>query len=419
MIPIHVLERQGWGAMLPVLQTPEDMHCHTYLIGKSGTGKSTLLSNMILRQIYSGEGISLIDPHGDLAEAVLDRIPSFRAHDTIYFNPADTENPFALNVLRANHNPTVLASYLVSAIKNIWVDSWGPRLEYILYASIAALAECQNTTLLGIPRLLTDSVYRNWVVCQVKDPVVHAFWANEYAKYDPRFRNEAIAPILNKIGQFSMSPLLRNILGQVRNRVDFEKVVRNRQIFIANLSKGIIGEGRARLLGSLLVSQFEMASLSQAQEREAARAQHYLFIDEFQNFVTETFCNILSESRKYGLHLTLSNQYINQLRPEVKEAVFGNARGIVSFQVGYADAEALAGELGTFSPAQFAELAKYEVIAKLQTNGFASEPFLAQTLPPLGESQGRMPGIIANNRQKFASRREIVENRIERWMNNS
>ena len=302
MDEIAICERHIWGGLDAVRLSQADRCCHTYIVGKTGTGKSTLLRNLLIQQIELNAGVGLIDPHGDLAGEILECIPPRRVEDVVYFNPADVSHPIGINVLGLEQPPDLIASAVVGAMKNIWRESWGPRLEYILYASVAALAECQNVSLLGIPRLLNDPVYRFWVVRQVSDPVVRAFWSREFAAYDKRFRNEAISPVLNKVGQFLMSPIIRNILGQVKNRLNFGHILNRRQIFIANLSKADLGEEKAAILGSLLVSQFQMAAMARSHLRPEFRSPFGLCIDEFQNFVTDSFSTILSESRKYGLY---------------------------------------------------------------------------------------------------------------------
>lgn len=413
---IHILQRPGWGGFHPVKLTSADRCCHTYIIGKTGSGKSTLLRNILVQEMAAGRGVGLIDPHGDLAAEILEAIPADRVNDVVYFDPSDLDFPCGLNVLRRGESPDLIASGVVSAFKNIWRDSWGPRLEYVLYASVAALAECENVTVLGIPKLLNDENFRSWVVRQVKDPMVKSFWENEFASYDKKFRAEIISPILNKIGQFLMSPVIRNILGQVRNRIDFQYVLNAQQIFIANLSKAHLGEEKSCLLGSLLVSQFQMAAMARARMSIGNRKDFGLCIDEFHNFLTESFCTILSESRKYGLHMTLSHQYTEQLRPEIRNAVFGNAGSIISFRVGHSDAKILANEIGEFAPDQLASLSKFEVAAKLMLGGTQSEPFLAQSLPPIGGSFGRTDSIVKRCRERFCSRRADVEGKILRWI---
>src|SRR5882724_1205919 len=349
---IIVGEREGWGGLAPFGISAEDQRHHIYIIGKTGSGKSTLLRNLIIQHIALGHGVGLIDPHGDLAEELLNHIPPKRADHLVYFNPGDLEFPIGLNVIGnvAPDERHLVASGIVSAFKGIWRDSWGPRLEYILYNAVAALLDCPNTSLLGVNRMLIDDNYRAWVIRQIKDPFIKAFWSEEYAGYDERFKREAIAPIQNKLGQFLLNPVIRNILGQFKTKVSIPFIMGHSRIFIANLSKGQLGEDKANLLGSLLATQFQLAALARSKRPEAERRDFYLVIDEFQNFSTDAFASILAEARKYRLCLTLSHQYINQLSLPVRQAVFGNVGTLIAFRVGYSDAELLEKEFGkTFS----------------------------------------------------------------------
>lgn len=398
----------------------DDRSRHLYIIGKTGTGKTTLLKNIIVQDIAAGRGVGVIDPHGDLAQSLLDCIPSWRTDDVVYFNPADQEFPIAFNPLDSMpaEQKHLVASGIVSAFKNVWRDSWGARTEYILYASVAALLDCENATLLGVQRMLSDDRYRAWVVKQVKDPLVRSFWVREFGEYDSRFMHEAVAPIQNKVGQLVMSPLLRNILGQVRSRIDARFMMDNERIFIGDLSKGRIGEDKANLLGSLLVSHFQLAAMSRADVREAARRDFYLVIDEFQNFATDSFASILSEARKYRLCLTLAHQYVGQLKEEIRDAVFGNVGSLVTFRVGQSDASVLEREFdNAYSASHFTELGNYEVCAKLLVNGEQREPFLGKTLRPLAARFGRSEVIVRHSREKYGRRRAVVEDKINRWVN--
>jgi len=285
-----------------------------------------------VQHITAGHGVGLIDPHGDLAEELLDHIPPSRADHLVYFHPGDLDFPVGLNLLAnvASDDRHLVASGIVGAFKGIWRESWGPRLEYLLYNAIAALLDCENTTLLGVNRLLTDDTYRAWVVRQVRDPFIRDFWATEFAAYDERFRREAIAPIQNKLGQFLLNPVIRNILGQVKNKVSIPFVMDNERLFIANLSKGRLGHDKANLLGSLLTTQFQLAAMARTNQPEHERRDFYLFIDEFQNFSTDAFAAILAEARKYRLCLTLSHQYVDQLALPIRQAVFGNVGTLIS-----------------------------------------------------------------------------------------
>jgi len=410
-----------WGGEQPCGFRRVDRRQHVYVLGKTGSGKTTFLRNLILQDIMDGEGVGVIDPHGDLAHELLEHIPSWRTDDVVYFNPADLEFPVGFNVFHnvPKENRHLVASGLVGAFKSIWRESWGPRMEYILYAAAAALLDCQNTSLLGIQRMLVDDRYRAWVVKQVEDPMVRAFWLQEFARYDPRFLREAVAPIQNKVGQLLMSPPVRNILAQVRSKFDPRFIMDNNRIFIANLSKGKLGEDKANLLGSILTTQFQLAALSRGNMPEEDRRDFYIFIDEFQNFTTDSFAGILAEARKYRLCLTLSHQFSEQVQPEIRQAVFGNAGTIVSFRVGYADAEILEREFAhVYHAGEFIDLPKFEVLMKVAVDGQPSFR-RAKALPPLSNQCGRRDNIIRRSREKYATPRKLVEEKISRWLGGS
>ena len=417
--PITIGERHGWGNPQPFGISAADQRQHIYIIGKTGSGKTTLLRNLILQHIALGHGVGLIDPHADLAEELLNHIPRHRADHLVYFNPGDLEFPIGMNLL-ANVAPDdrhLVASGIVSAFKGIWRDSWGPRLEYILYNSVSALLDCRDATLLGVNRMLTDDRFREQVIRQIEDPFIRAFWAEEYAGYDMRFKREAIAPIQNKLGQFLMNPVVRNILGQVKCKVDIPFIMDNGRLFIANLSKGRLGHDKANLLGSLLTTQFQLGAMARVNRPEDARRDFYLFIDEFQNFTTDAFASILAEARKYRLCLTLSHQYIDQLPLPIQQAVFGNVGSLISFRVGNTDAEVMQKEFGNTIPASaLADLGRYEAVVKLLENGTNLEPFRAKMLPPIGNYRGRRDKLIARSRERFGTPRVEIEEKLERWM---
>jgi energy-coupling factor transporter ATP-binding protein EcfA2 len=417
--PITIGERHGWGNSQPFGIAVVDERQHIYIIGKTGSGKTTLLRNLILQHIALGHGVGVIDPHGDLAEELLNHIPPGRADHLVYFNPGDLEFPIGLNVIGnvAPDDRHLAASGIVSAFKAIWRDSWGPRLEYILYNAVSALLECRNQTLLGVNRLLIDDEYRAKIIGQVKDPFIRAFWAEEYENYDERFKREAIAPIQNKIGQFLLNPVIRNILGQIKKKVDIPFVMDNGRLFIANLSKGQLGHDKASLLGSLLVTQFQLGAMARSNRPESERRDFYLFIDEFQNFSTDAFASILAEARKYRLCLTLSHQYIDQLSLPIRQAVFGNVGTLIAFRIGYTDAEVMAKEFGnTFPTVALGDLERYEAVVKLLVDGSNLEPFRAAMLPPLGNYIGRKDKLIALSRERFAMPRGLIEDKLHRWM---
>jgi hypothetical protein len=416
---IHIGTRHVWGGEQPFGLSRADRRQHLYAIGKTGTGKSTLLRNLIIQDIEAGNGVGLIDPHGDLAEELLDFIPPWRTDHVVYFNPADQDHPMAFNLLQSvpPERKHLVGAGVVNAFKTTWQDSWGPRMEYILAAAISALLEVENCSILGIPRLLVDDRYRQWVLKQVRDPAVRAFWTTEFAAYDKRFRSEVIAPVQNKVGQLVMAAPIRNILGQVSSRIDPRFVMDRERIFIANLSKGRLGAETSNLLGSLLVTEFQLAAMGRADIPEHDRSDFFLYVDEFHNFANEAFATILSEARKYHLCLTLSHQYLEQLPEKVRHAVLGNVGSMVSFRVGEHDGNLLEREFGSgYTRAHFTDLPNYAVRAKLLSEGVEREPFLGRTHPPEGIRYGRRDIIIGRSRQRYARPRAEVEDKIGRWM---
>ena len=400
-----------------------DRRYHTYVIGKTGTGKTTLLLNMMLSDIFSGEGLAVLDPHGDLAEAILDYIPKHRINDVVYFNPSDTEYPISLNILEDTtlDRRHVVVSGLISVFRRIWKDFWGPRLEHILRNSILALLSYpEKTTLLAIQRMLSDTKYRERIVEKIDDPVVKAFWTREFTGYHSRLQSEAMAPIQNKVGQFLTTPLIRNIVGQVRSRIDFRAIMDEGKILICNLSKGRLGEENSSLLGSLIVTKLQLAAMERIDTPEDSRRDFYLYVDEFQNFVsTEIFSHILSEARKYRLNLTIAHQYLWQLDRDIMEAVFGNVGTMISFRIGSRDAELLA-ELfrPIFTRDDFINLDRYMIYLRMAIDGKSSQPFSARTLPPFRgfQFQGNREKIIKVSRQRYAGRREDMERKVRRWV---
>ena len=410
--------RDGWGGHSPFGLSLADRRRHMYALGQTGVGKSTLIFNMAVQDICAGRGIAFIDPHGDCAQALPDFVPPWRINDVVIFDPADTEYPIGLNLIRARSKDErhLVASSVVSAFKSIWHDSWGPRLEYILSMAVSALLECENVSLLGLPRMLVDAEYREWVVRQVKDPIVRTFWTHEFAQYNERFMQEAIAPVLNKVNQLFTSPQLRNVLGQVKSKIDARFMMDNGRILIANVSKGRLGADKANLIGALLVTQFQLAAMSRANVPEQERRDFMMFVDEFQSFTSDSFVSILSEARKYSLALVLSNQYLDQIRPEIRSAVFGNVGSVISFRVGEDDAEVLEKQFGgAYTAGQFTSLSNHEIYAKLLRNGEWNEPFLGKTLPVSAIRHGRAEIILRVSREKYGMKRRKIEDKIRRW----
>ncbi|MEX2054647.1 MAG: type IV secretory system conjugative DNA transfer family protein, partial [Candidatus Andersenbacteria bacterium] len=397
---------------------PDDRRRHVYVIGKTGVGKSTLLENMIAQDILNGKGVCLVDPHGDTAEKLLNVVPPSRINDVVYFDPSDVEHPIAFNVLEAV-DPSykyLVASGLVGSLKKIWADSWGPRLEYILRNTILALLDYPSSTILGILRMLADQEYRKKVVTKISDPVVKAFWTNEFANYNERFRSEAVSPIQNKVGQFLSSAIIRNIVAQPKSTIDMKDIMDNGKILLINVSKGKIGEDNSALLGAMLINRIQLAAMDRASIPEAERRDFYLYVDEFQNFATESFATILSEARKYRLNLTIAHQYITQMEEPVRDAVFGNVGTIISFRVGAFDAEYLEKEFApTFTETDLVNLDKYNAYVKLMINGVTSRPFSMQTIPPAIETFDKKDIVIATSRERYGRSRKDVEEKIALW----
>jgi len=388
---------------------------HIYIIGKTGTGKSTLMGNMVVSDIKDGNGLALIDPHGDLAEDVLDFVPKSRIKDVVYFNPADIEHPIAFNPLERVHPDRhyLVASGLISVFKKIWSEFWGPRLEHILRYSILTLLQYPGGTLLDIPRLLTNKEFRKGVVGRVTNQQVREFWLFEFEKYSAWLRSQAISPILNKVGQFLASIPLRNIVGQKENTFDIRRAMDEGKILIVNLAKGKIGEENCSLLGAMMVTKIQLAALSRADLPEVERKPFYLYVDEIHNFITLSFADILSEARKYGLNLTLAHQYIEQLDEKIKAAIFGNVGTIISFRVGIEDAKYLAGEFyPVFNENDLVNLPNHHIYLKLVINGATSQPFSAVTIAPPERKTSYRAEIVKLSRERYAKARKEVESDI-------
>lgn len=398
----------------------DDRRRHTYIIGKTGMGKTTLLENMIISDIVNGAGCCYVDPHGDTAEKILDFIPSNRINDVVYFNPADTDFPIAFNILEAvdESSKHLIASGLVSIFKKQFAESWGPRLEYILRNTILALLDYPGSTILGIMRILVDKEYREKIIEKIKDPVVKSFWVNEYTKWNERVLQEVISPIQNKVGQFLSNFLIRNITGQVKSTFDLREIIDNQKILIMNLSKGRIGEDTMQLLGSAMVTKLYLAAMSRVDIPEEDRKDFYLYVDEFQNFATDSFADILSEARKYRLNLIMAHQFIEQLPEAVSAAVFGNVGTLINFRVGAADADVLVKEFSpVFTEEDLVNLPAFSIYLKLMIDGVSSDPFSANTLPPLFEEYrtGNKEKVIKVSRERYANPRDVVEDKINRW----
>ncbi len=403
----------------------KDRRQHMYVIGKTGTGKSSMLHNIISQDVMNGDGLCVVDPHGELVEGILKMIPKERLNDVVYFNPADVDFPMGFNVLelpdpKYKH---LVASGLMGIFTKIWSNVWSARMEYIMNNAVLALLETPGTTLLGIPRLLVDKDYRQKIIANVKDPVVRAFWISEYEEWQDKFRSEAIAPIQNKVGQFLSTGLVRNTVGQTRSTIDIFKMMNERKIFLVNVSKGRIGEDNSALLGAMLITKIQLAAMERVRIPEHERKDFFLYVDEFQNFATDSFAGVLSEARKYRLNLTIAHQYIGQLvsgdmSTKVRDAVFGNCGTMIIFRVGASDAEFLEPELEPeFMIPDIVNLPNYNFYVRLMVSGTNSRPFSANTLMPF-KSNVDAPGeevIVEHSRRMYTQSREKVEQEITRW----
>jgi hypothetical protein len=397
---------------------------HTYIIGKTGVGKSTLLENLAIQDIQNGNGIAFIDPHGTTAEKLLDYVPEHRIKDVLYFAPFDLEYPIAFNVLEdiGPDKRHLVVNGLMSTFEKIWVDAWSARMAYILNNTLLALLEYPGATLLGVNRMLSDKEYRRKVVDNIQDTSVKAFWVDEFGKWTEKFIAEAIPAIQNKVGQFTSNPLVRNLLGQTKSTFDIRKLMDDKKILIINMSKGLVGEGNASLLGSMMITKIYLAAMSRADKSKSELAKlppFYLYVDEFQNFANKSFADILSEARKYKLGLIVANQYIEQMEEEVRNAVFGNAGTMITYRVGAFDAEVLEKEFApTFMATDLVNLGKFQIYLKLMIDDVSSSPFSATALPPILPPEITFKNeVIKSSRDQFGRPRAMVEKDIIAWHN--
>lgn len=392
----------------PVHLSLDERARHIYTVGKSGSGKTTLLFNLTMLDILAGRGVAIIDPHGDLAEAIADCIPGHRTADICYLNVADTERPVGFNPL-ANVPPerrALAASGMVSAFKHLWGDSWGPRLEHFLYHGLSALLDTPHATLIDLPRLYIEEQFRARTVAQIRDPVTRRFWEQEFTKYDVRFRTEAIAPILNKAGQFATSPNVRAIIGQTAPKFDLSFAMDNRRILIANLAKGAIGEQAANLLGSLLISHLQLVAMSRSSIPEPERVPFFIHVDEFQSFGTDAFASLMSESRKYAAHFCLAHQFTEQIAPNVRAAILGNAGTLIVFRVGGTDAALLAPEFHPMEPNTLAAQLPFK--AWIRRAGFGDYHPI-NCAPRIPVRSGRLARVMAQSRRNFGRKLDSAD----------
>jgi uncharacterized protein DUF87 len=416
-VPLGI--RQVWGGEEPFGLSRADRRHHVVVVGQTGSGKTTLLKQMIVADLLAGEGLVLIDPHGDLAEELLDLFPPWRTQDLLYFDPGTLDHPIGFNMLAAVpvEQRHLVVDGIVSALKSIWGESWGPRMQHVLANALAALTECQNVSLLSVSRMLVDDRYRHWAIKQVRDPAVLQFWTQEFSLWDQRFRAEATAPILNKIGALLLSPPMRNVLGQVRSAFDPHWLMNNRKVFIANLSRGRLGQENSSLMGSLLVATFGLAALSRAEMPPRERRDVTIYVDEFSTLAGEAFGSMLAENRKYRVATVLACQQFCAVRPQVLDAILGNVGTTVAFRVGEKDAQVLARQFGGSHNADaFAVLGNHKVLVKKLEDGDQHEPFSGHTLPDDHTVFGRRESLLRHCRQRYATPRHIVENKINRWL---
>ncbi len=385
---------------------------HMYIIGKSGVGKSKMQELLIKNDIEMGHGICVIDPHGDLIENVMPFVPESRIKDVIYFNPADEEYPIAFNPIEKV--PAALrqqvATGLIEVFKKVFSANWTPRLEHVLRMTILALLVAPKASIMSILLLLTDREYRQEVIKTIEDQVVKNFWTNEFAGWSEKFDSEAIMPVLNKIGQFVSNSIIRNIVGGVENKVVLPEIMDGKKILLVKLPKGILGEENTSLLGAMLITKIYQAALARADIAESQRIPFYLYVDEFQNFATDTFANILSESRKYKLSLTIAHQYVAQLSDVVRKTVFGNVGSIISFRLGPEDANMLEQELEPrFKAGDITNLGVREIYLKLSIDDETKEAFSARTLDVPQVTTNFKEQIVANSRANFCRSKDTAE----------
>jgi len=382
----------------------EDRRRHLWAIGKTGTGKSTLIANMAIDDMKKGRGIAIIDPHGDLSDTIMNYVPASRINDVIYFNPIDRDRPVRINILEVRDpaQRELVVSGIVAIFNKLYGHSWGPRLEYILRNTLLALSETPGATLVDVPRMLTERNYRQQVVANLKDVVIRRYFENEFERMSEKMMQESIAPILNKVGQFVSSPLIRAIIERPQSSIDMEEIMNEGKILIANLSQGKLGEDNAALVGAMLITKFQLAAMNRVERAESDRRDFYLYVDEFQNFATTSFIKILSEARKYKLNLTMANQYMAQIPLEVQKAILGNAGSIISFTIGADDARIIMKEFGdVFTDKDLVNLENFQIAVRLMVDSMSGRAFVARTLPlPASKNQNREK-VIRVSRERW------------------
>lgn len=394
----------------------EDRRKHLYIIGKTGVGKSKLIELLALADIRENKGCVIMDPHGDLSEEMLRYIPRERLYDVIYFNPADIDYPMAFNPLEGvgsyEFKQTVVAGF-IAIFKKLFSFTWNPRLEHVLRYTTLALLDVEGATVLGITKMLSDITYRQEVIAQIQDPLVKKFWTTEFSSWNEQFAGEAITPIINKIGQFVANPIIRNIVGQTKSSIKLDEIINGEKILIANFAIGKLGEENSSLLGAMFVTKLWQAAVARATLPEEDRKDTFLYIDEFQNFATAAFGNILSEARKYRLNLTVAHQFMQQLPEEVRSTIFGNVGSIISFRIGGEDAAVLEKEYTpTFSPSDFLNLDMRNFFIKMTIDGQTAPPFSGRTLDFPKPDEDLASDIVRTSRERWAKPRQEVQQAI-------
>lgn len=395
-----------------------DRRRHLYVVGKSGSGKSKMLELLIKEDIDAGKGVGVLDPHGDLVDNILEFIPKERINDVIVFDPSDLEFPISFNPMEnvAEAQKMQVTIGFIQIFKKLFGSNWTDRLEHVLRYTVLALLDSPNTTVLSILKMLTDKNYRQNIVSRIQDNVVKNFWVSEFAGWSEKFDAEAITPLLNKVGQFVATNMIRNIIGQPVSKFDLRDIMDNKKIILMKVSKGLLGEENSSLLGAMIVTKVYQAAMSRADTKEDKREDFYFYVDEFQNFATETFAEILSEARKYRLNLTIAHQYMGQLSGFVQKTVFGNVGSIVSFRVGADDAGILAEEYTPiFTARDIINLGVREFYCKMSINGEIREAFSAKTLTVPNLNENFVTEIIAESRLRYCENRSEVEKMLAKW----
>jgi hypothetical protein len=401
----------------------EDRRRHLYVAGKSGVGKSRLLEKLIGDDIKAGKGVCVIDPHGDLVQDLFYHVPESRINDVVYFSPSDLDFPIAFNPLEnvAREYKQQVTQGLIEIFKKFFGADWTPKIEHVFRFTVLALLDFKKSTMMGIQKMLTDRAYRQMVIAEIQDQVVKKFWANEFSSWSEKFDNEAIVPLINKLGQFLSNEMVRNIVAQPKNKVDFSDIMNNEKILLVELSKGKLGEENASLLGSLLITKIEQEGMARAYIEQSKRKDFYLYVDEFQNFATKTFDNIFSEARKYRLDLTVSHQYLGQLSDSARETIFGNVGSMINFRLGADDAHYVAQELAPrFEANDIMNLGVREFYIKMSIDGALSPAFSAMTMtvPDPEYNPERLQRILDASRSKYATPIGDVEREIEELYEN-